>query len=502
MKKLSVILAMLMALAILPAAGVSADAVAVNDGNMLVNPSFDVADDPATEDVNESGWELTDETSASASSGVGTIGMAIKSGTGMGHGDDTYLEVTEKHDRATQRITGISRDEDYMISLYTKNAEGSNLRGPIVGVLFRNGKGGKISGYGEQFLPADPNYAHYVGSWRRTTITILGENIPEGAEQVEFFIRCQNGSGTMYVDDVYFGKAVDAKTKNMILNPSFSEVTENTFDNWEIDDDYAKITVCNDNGHNDSHSVKFTGYVTNGGTISQNVAIEPNTDYLFGLHYYNKSGAAKIILNFLKTDGTKAGSLTLTKETAWEDQLKKKNDWTKFEVRFNNAATESISNDVPIPAETASINISLSTQGRGTEGNHLWFDDVYMHEATSEVSYTVTNGETTTPIESLTAGTVNVTYKGNLPSAATSTKAVLAVAALYKTEGAVKTLAGVRVMSGTLTPGAYAEIPFEGISVAETDLSKYSIRVLILVGSGQLAPFERFSVLVPAAPEA
>ncbi len=495
MKKLSVILAVLLALTMLPALGASAG----EDGNMLVNSDFG----------DTTGWTLAEE--------------GMKYSSSVGHGDTSSLKITENKQEAKQTVDGISREEDYVLRLYSKKDAEVTLAGNVR-FYFRDDEGNKITlsdGTDNMLIPGGTDtYTTSTDGWSLYEYTLLGASMPEGTAKLEICLRCQKGNVTnaadgagFYIDDVWFGKKSSVFVSNLVKNPGFSDVTGEWFDIWNRNAS-TKAGVGEGFSHgSDGTSGKalhYTGGLDIDNWVQQEVEIEENKDYIFSLWQYTDAASfyGKIQFYFFDANEDNIGSFyNLAICTTVNDQGKTRataNTWTEYRVRLNAAATVD-ETDAEIPSGTKTVRIMLNAAQKGGSDKNLYLDDVYFGEAASDVVYTVTDAEeNTTTISNLTAGTVNVTYNANLPSNYEGdAPSLVPIAALYKKEGNAKRLVNVYVSDAvTLTKGDSTLIALDGFTVPEDDTGAYSIRVFSLYSGARLDYFEKFAPLVPAAPAA
>lgn len=191
MKKVSVMLAVLMALTMLPAAGVSA-----LDGNLLQNAGFETE---GNEDYPLAAhWKIYEGENASVTSNDTS--------------DGKYLQFDAKDNIVTQRVA-VSAEKEYVISLRV-------LRGGLIGgvrVIARDAdqvvinSGTPIFQSGELKQGSDyliGGTGGNDGTWSKYEMIIYGKDFPENTAFLDIGVEAVKGTAgnTVGFDDVYFGE--------------------------------------------------------------------------------------------------------------------------------------------------------------------------------------------------------------------------------------------------------------------------------------------------------
>ncbi|MBE7063711.1 MAG: hypothetical protein E7390_08025 [Ruminococcaceae bacterium] len=191
MKKVSVILAVLLALSMFPAVGTSA-----NENNLIVNPSF-------TETIEDgtwfAGWNKGQSTKASVC-------------TTFGHADNNSImfSVGESGKEVHQQYLKIDPSKDYHFSFYNYRNNGTGSAPNASAQIYLRGSDGtrlKNAENSQIFY----NTAKLGGknAWNLHEKTFYASDFLEGTAYVDVAIRANNDGtkdGVLYIDDVSFAE--------------------------------------------------------------------------------------------------------------------------------------------------------------------------------------------------------------------------------------------------------------------------------------------------------
>ncbi|MBQ7032322.1 MAG: carbohydrate binding domain-containing protein [Clostridia bacterium] len=270
---------------------------------------------------------------------------------------------------------------------------------------------------------------------------------------------------------------VSANGVNLVANPSFTD----GFDGWSYTGT-AKAAISESFSHDEGgKALSFIGGTALDKWVTQDIAIEGNSDYNFSLWYWTdaSSHAGKMQFYFYDTAGEMLGDKSYT------ENMTKTNTWTEFKVRLNSSSSSVVDDYVvTIPQGTVRVKILLNATKKGSAGKTLYFDDIYLSKVISEVTYNVEE-----------TGAITVGYNAYCPSSYEGdAPSIVGVAALYKTDGVSNTLAKVIVSPATqLIKADFAEVTL-GSFEKPADNATYILKVFSLDFENAYAPYEEFPV--------
>ncbi len=289
--------------------------------------------------------------------------------------------------------------------------------------------------------------------------------------------------------------AADAAGTVPVVDEEGNEVKDENGDTVEKADDINNTSIAVDETTNNKYLLIENSYAK-AEEVKQRVSgISKAKDYVFSLRVNNNGYTGKALIYYRDSNGDKI------KDANNKDYLDlgyydnssngsylvegtgKKGVWSKYVFYIKGA---------DLPNEIATLEFALRA-GKGSSGT-LSFDDIYFGEASSEVTYT----------EDEETDTIAVSYDAYLPSSYEGdAPSIVAIAALYKTDGGVKSLVSVSISDATaLTKGAHTTIDLGSFDMPTQDADKYSVRVFSLESLASLEPFDTFEAHALATPAA
>ncbi|MBQ7032321.1 MAG: hypothetical protein IJN25_01460 [Clostridia bacterium] len=498
MKKLSAILAVLLALTMLPAVGASAAGQ-----NLIQNGDFELVG----EDGFATGWERSN----SAIVLVKTVKDA------SGNADNKVVAFVKPADsenikfRTDLESSPVDPAKAYVLSFDAYRTAGASRFN--INIFYRDDEGDKI----KDELNADLYFAEQSvqptnkDAWQHFEFNVT--DLPETTRIFEIvFQTYQNVSASesaaeLYLDNITIDEKEDDSNeedvtetkKDLIQNGDFEMVGADGFaTGWERNaDTYISIQKFAGADGVESNVVAFVNPANRQNitfTTSPDVSpLASGTDYLLTFDGFKTGGNTKfnVVIYFRDEDGTKIynGSDEWIKSFTSQD-AKPKNTWKHFSLLIP-------STEMPQNAAIMDIRFQNSQDATAADKNGtLYLDNVSLLPAESKVTYTNGEGDA--------AGTIAVSYDAYLQSSYTGdAPGVVTIAALYKAEGTAKSFVDLIISApATLTKGAYTTINVGSFDIPETDADKYSIRVFSYKSLASLEKFDAFPAEMLVAPVA
>ncbi len=258
-------------------------------------------------------------------------GTAIQTGDAHGGDKAMLLSHSSAWGEALTRTVSVKQNTDYTLSFWYKRVSGSGAWNLYV---YDGNKSSVLS-----YTSGDVWFGNglSVPGWTQHTVTF---NSGSNASLFLKFCPESTNSGTLLLDDVTLtAKGEEPDEPDDPDNPEYLPLQNGDFeagtDGWTVGGDSAIDTTDPHGGQNAlllSHSVAW------GEAAGQQVAVEPNTDYVLTFWVKRVSGGGA--WNVYALNPGTFGAMPLTSGQHWFGDMDKA--WVKYAIEFNSDALTSV----------------------------------------------------------------------------------------------------------------------------------------------------------------